>query len=78
MINFRFTCPFLVTTKNSRLYNNFQKHERVNGIMKTDPKEIRRGKREAKKSQEKYKAENKGVEIIQNISLITVNINGQS
>lgn len=46
--------------------------------MKTDPKEIRRGKREAKKSQEKYKAENKGVEIIQNISLITVNINGQS
>lgn len=42
-------------------------------------KKLRRRKKEkGKQSRDKYKAENKGVEIIQNISVITVNINRQS
>lgn len=49
-------------------------------LYKLNPKEIRkrRVKREAERSQNKCKAENKRVEIIQNISIITINISGQS
>ena len=56
-----------------------QKHEGVNGIIKTKSKRNQeKGKREAEKSEDKYKAKNEGVEIIQNISVVTVNINEQS
>lgn len=55
-----------------------QKHEGVNGIIKTESKRNQKGERDTEKSEDKYKAKNEGVEIIQNISVVTVNINEQS